>query len=127
MLVYQGFNIKPKERQLKMTIKQKLKDLQEMKIYLTKDIEAKKHVILNKRYIAQMIETRIDIMLLKYNDDISQGDKAIKQLYQMNELTVFYRQSLVKVDRGQPYRHTQLLRASRCTVHFYSRQELEQS
>lgn len=106
MLVYQGLNIKPKERQLKMTIKQKLKDLQEMKIYLTKDIEAKKHVILNKRYIAQMIETRIDIMLLKYNDDISQGDKAIKQLYQMNELTVFYRQSLVKVDRGQPYRHT---------------------
>ena len=42
MLVYQGFNIKPKERQLKMTIHQTLKDLQEMKIYLTKDIEAKK-------------------------------------------------------------------------------------
>ena len=51
MLVYRGFNIKPKERQLKMTIKEKLKDLQEMKIYLTKDIEAKKkHVILNKIY-----------------------------------------------------------------------------
>ena len=33
-----------------MTIKEKLKDLQEMKIYLTKDIEAKKHVILNKIY-----------------------------------------------------------------------------
>ena len=50
MSVYRGFNIKPKERQLKMTIKEKLKDLQEMKIYLTKDIEAKKHVILNKIY-----------------------------------------------------------------------------